>query len=119
MKPKKWEIICVLGLVALLTAWALWPKSPGSRVQVSVNGQVLGSYPLEQDRRVPLTGYGGYALTLVIGEGKAHVEDSQCPDLICQHHAPISGAGEQIVCLPARIVIAVTGEEDTIDAVTQ
>ena len=63
---------------------------------------------------------GGYSLTLVIQDGKAHVEDSTCPDLICQNHAAISRDSEQIICLPARIVITVTGgEEEGFDAIAQ
>lgn len=119
MKPKKWELLCILCVALILALWVLWPKSPGNQVQVSIDGQAAGVYPLGRDRQVPLTGYAGYTLTLVISGGSAHVEKAACPDLICQHHAPISGAGEQIVCLPARIVITVTGEEDVMDAVTQ
>lgn len=120
MKVKKREVIFVLVLAAALLLWVLWPKQQGQRVSVTVDGEAAGSYALTQDRQIPLEGYGGYSLTLVIQDGKAHVEDSSCPDLICQNHAPISRDSEQIVCLPARIVITVTGgEEEGFDAIAQ
>lgn len=120
MKVRKREIIFVLILAAALLAWALWPQAQGSRVSVTIDGKNAGSYSLLQSRQIPLGGYGGYSLTLVIQDGKAHVEDSTCPDLICQNHAAISRDSEQIICLPARIVITVTGgEEEGFDAIAQ
>ena len=48
------------------------------------------------------------------------MEDSTCPDLICQKHSAVSKAGQQIICLPARIVLTVTDDEEAeFDAVAQ
>ncbi|MBQ9269944.1 MAG: NusG domain II-containing protein [Oscillospiraceae bacterium] len=119
MRPRRWEAV-ILGVVILaLLIWALWPGDPGAAVSVSVNGQVTEVYPLDQPTIVSIDGYGGFLLTLVVSDGSAHVEYASCPDLICQHHRPISSAGEQIVCLPARIVLTVTGKEAGVDAVTR
>ncbi len=117
MKPKRWELLLVLVLVLCLGLWAFWPRKAGRSVTVTVDGSAVGSYALEQDLRLTVDGYDGFTLTLVLADGAAHVEGSTCPDLICQHHAPISKAGEQIVCLPGRVVIAITGEEAGVDAV--
>lgn len=119
MKPKLWEIPLVLGLILSLCLWAFWPRNVGRSVTVSVDGAELGTYALQENLRQPISGYGGFSLTLMIDGGKASVETSTCPDLICQRHSPISKAGEQIVCLPGRVVIAITdAEEAGIDAVT-
>lgn len=119
MKPKKWELLLAGGVIILLGLWAFFPKQEGNAAVVSVDGEVLGRYALSRDIRAEISGYGGFSLTLVVADGTAFVEDSTCPDLICQHHAAISRSGEQIICLPARVVIAVTGEEPEIDAVTE
>lgn len=37
---------------------------------------------------------------------------SNCRDLICVHHAPISRTGENIICLPHRIVIEIIGADE-------
>jgi hypothetical protein len=119
MKPKKWEL-AVLGLLLVsLVLWVFWPKQAGGAVTVTVNGETAGTYALTQELRQTISGYGDYELTLVIDRGEAWVEDAACPDLICQHHAPVSQAGQQIICLPARIVISVTGEEEAFDAIAQ
>ena len=44
---------------------------------------------------------------LVIEDGKAYMEEADCPNQICVHHSAISHKGETIVCLPNRIVIEV------------
>lgn len=119
MKLKAWEFILIVLLVLALALWAFLPRQGGNTVTVSINGQQTASYPLNQNLRQAVDGYGGFSLTLVISDGAAHVENSTCPDLICQHHSPVSKAGEQIVCLPGRIVLTVTGEGAEIDAVTQ
>jgi hypothetical protein len=119
MKPKKWELM-VLGVLLLgLVLWVFFPKQQGGAVTVTVNGETAGSYSLAQELRQNISGYGDYQLTLVISGGEAWVEDAACPDLICQHHAPVSQAGQQIICLPGRIVISVTGEEEAFDAIAQ
>ena len=119
MRPKNWEIVLAAVLVAVLAFWAIWPKPAGSGVTVTVDGEPSGTFSLASDRAVPIAGYGGFSLTLVVSGGQAHVEDSTCPDLLCQRHAPISRSGEQIICLPGRVVISVTGGEDELDAVTR
>jgi hypothetical protein len=119
VKPKKWELI-VLGVLLLgLVLWAFYPKQQGGAVTVTVNGETLDSFSLARELRQNISGYGDYELTLVIDRGEAWVEDAACPDLICQHHAPVSQAGQQIICLPGRIVISVTGEEEDFDAIAQ
>lgn len=117
MKMKKWEILALCVLVLALCLWAFWPKEAGNSVRVSVDGERVMELSLLQEGRYPVEGYGGFSLTVVLEAGQVRVEDSTCPDLICQNHAPISRAGEQIVCLPARVVVSVAGEEAEMDAV--
>lgn len=118
MKLKKWEIAILGVLVLALCLWAFWPKKPGNRVTVTVDGTSVLNQPLTGSGTYPLEGYGGFSLVVVIEHGRVHVENSTCPDLICENHAPISKAGEQIVCLPGRVVISITGQEEEVDATT-
>ena len=117
MKLKTWEIIALIVLVLVLCLWAFWPKGAGDTATVTVDGENVLEVSLLQEGQYPLEGYGGFSLTVIVEKGQVRVEESTCPDLICQNHAPISRAGEQIVCLPARLVVSVTGEEVVADAV--
>ena len=56
---------------------------------------------------------------LTIKGGSASVVDAGCPDLLCVHQKDISLKGEQIVCLPNKVVVSVIdGEVSPVDTVT-
>ena len=99
--------VLVLGLVI----WLVWPKATGAQVVLKRSGEELGRYALNTSVRVPVEGAGGFSLTLVVEDGNARVEDSTCPDLICQHHAPISKTGGAIICLPGQVSVTIEGGE--------
>ncbi|MCM1087558.1 MAG: NusG domain II-containing protein [Muribaculaceae bacterium] len=49
--------------------------------------------------------------------GEIAMLQSSCPDQICVRHRVISAAGENIICLPHKIVVDIFGEkEGTLDA---
>lgn len=119
MKLKKWEMILLVIILVTLCLWAFWPKESGNTVSVTVDGKTVAELPLDQDATFFVDGYGEFSLTVIVGNGECYVVESTCPDLICQNHAPVSGAGEQIVCLPGRTVVTVAGEEGEVDAIAQ
>lgn len=43
--------------------------------------------------------------------GEVSMIKSNCPDLLCVYHYPVSAAGENIICLPHKVVIAIMGEK--------
>lgn len=44
-------------------------------------------------------------------DGVVSVVEADCPDGICVDHVPVSGTGENIICLPHKLVIEVIGNE--------
>lgn len=105
------EGLALLALAAVLLAWLLWPKAAGATVVLKRGGEELGRYALHRPAEVTVAGANGFSLVLVIEEGAARVEQATCPDLICQRHAPISKAGESIICLPGQIAVTLEGGE--------
>lgn len=107
------DLILVLAgvAVALLLALAVFiSRDGGDSVTVTVDGKVYAVYALSADARVEIeTAYGRN--TLVLSSGGAYIEDADCPDRICVHHAPIAYGGESIVCLPHRLVVRVTAND--------
>ena len=45
----------------------------------------------------------------VISEGRAHMEEADCPDKSCTRMKEIRFEGESIICLPNRVVLKITG----------
>ena len=89
----------------------------GERVVVLIGGEEKASYSLSEDLETVIR-TGEETNTLVIREGKASVTEATCPDGICKNHAPISKAGETIVCLPHQVVVKVVAAENEVDVVT-
>ena len=111
MKPKKNDILLILGL--LLAAGLMWfflrPGEPGAVVIVSQENGEVSRYSLSEDQTIELTGsMQGYNI-LVIEDGKAFISDANCGDHTCIHTGKISHEGEQIICLPHKLVIEVSG----------
>ena len=89
------------------------------KVEISIEGKVLGTYSLYKDQMVTIPGRLGDS-TLKIKDGYATMENAGCPDQICVHHMPIHNKNDMIICLPNEIIVEVIeGEERNTDAVVQ
>ena len=94
-------LIAAIALICLMTF-----RSEGAEVSVYVNKELYGKYPLSENDTIEIQSELGTNL-LVISDGKATVSEASCPDLICVHHKAISKEGEQIVCLPNKMVVSI------------
>ena len=122
-KKKTRNSLILIGIllgVALIAGLGLYfLPGEGDTVTVQVDGKVVGVYPLSQDRVEDIrTGKDGLN-RLVIKDGKAYVEEANCPDGVCANHSPIHRDGESIICLPHRVVVSVStvGDADQPDIV--
>ena len=48
---------------------------------------------------------------IVINHGSVHMKDATCPDKLCIKQGTISKNGEQIICLPNQVVIAIVSNQ--------
>ena len=85
----------------------------GSRIEVTRDGSLIGNYSLTENREIDLEGN-----TLVVEEGAVYMKSADCPDRYCVSKGKISRVGENIVCLPHKLVVEVKGGDD-IDAVAR
>ena len=71
---------------------------------------------LDEDRTVRINDTN----RLVIRDGSAQMEWADCPDQICVHHRAIHAGGENIICLPNKVVVSVISpEESGLDGIAQ
>lgn len=129
LRPNLWDALVAIAVAALAvgSALAAWGgQSPGAEeltAVVTVDGEAVERISLAAPERTERTvrGYGGYVLTLAAEEGAVWVEESDCPTGDCVHTGRITRGGQSIVCLPARVVITLTGASgeapDGVDAV--
>jgi hypothetical protein len=114
IKNIKNDILLGFGILVLaLITLVVWKttRTEGNFVNVVVDGKVTETYDLHEDNmRIIFTDNGNNVL--VIDEGEVYIKSADCPDKICVNHKKISKAGETIVCLPHKLVIEITENEE-------
>ncbi len=116
---KKADIFLIaLLLLAGLGLWRLlaFPSPDGDTVTISIAGEPSGSYPLNENREIPII-QGGFQNTIVIRDGAVHMEEANCPGKECIRQGWISQSGESIICLPHRVVVEITAQNSSYDAI--
>jgi hypothetical protein len=114
-------VLLVLSGAAFLFFY-VWNGTKGSSVEITVDGSLYAVYNLKTDAVIPISDENGTVTnTLTISGGKAKMTEADCPDKLCMHQNAISLSGENIVCLPNRVVCTVVGdaEEDEFDAIVK
>lgn len=134
LRPNGWDALAVLAVIALAagSALAVWSggrteAGPGT-VVVTIDGREADRFPLESLLETPRTyTNNGYTLELIYGlrgvespalnhrepAGEAGVQAAwaDCPTQDCVRTGLITRGGQSIVCLPARIIVQLTGTE--------
>ena len=101
-------VISSLVLVSLLVLLVVTlTRQGGERVEVSLDGEVVGSYSLLVDGVYTINGGTN---TLTISGGVAYMSYSSCPDHVCENTGRVRYVGEMIVCLPNRVTVTVVGQ---------
>ena len=96
-------IILVVAAGAFLLHQVLKDSGSGSAV-VKVDGKIEGTYPLNEDREITINNGSNI---LQIRNGKAKMTEADCPDQLCVHQKAVSASGENIICLPNRVIVEV------------
>lgn len=118
----KTDVIFLAALLVLgmaLTAGIYRFSEFGSKILITVDGQLYGTYDLGENQKISIELDGETANVVVIKDGAAYMEDADCPDKLCVHQGKISRDGQTIVCLPHKLVVEVTGgEKETYDSIS-
>ena len=112
---KKRDIpIILLAFVLAATAYFATTGKNADKVKVMSDGEVIGEYALDKDRTVDINGTN----VLVIKDGKAFMQEADCPDKLCVHQGKIDKTGEVITCLPNKLTVTVKGADGDVDLVS-
>ncbi len=98
--------VLLLSLVVLLVVQLT--RVEGAYAEVTVDGSVVGKYPLEIDAVYSLNGGTN---TLTIKDGVAYMTYSSCPDHTCEH-SRAKYVRQTIICLPNLVTVTVVGDSD-------
>lgn len=117
---KKADVILAIALIVagLLLSYALSVYSvPGSQVQISLNGSVYGTYPLNENNTIRVE-QNGHLNIITIQDGQVYMSHSDCPNQVCVRQGAISKTGQSIVCLPNRVAVTIIGPNQAYDTTT-
>ena len=97
--------ILILSLLILLIVTLT--KKEGFVAVVEVNGVTVGEYSLWKNGEYSLNGGTN---VLVIENGVAYLNYSNCPDHTCEKTGKIKYVGQSIICLPNKVSITIKGD---------
>ncbi len=83
------------------------------QVVIEVNGSLYGTYDISEDQTIEIVADGEVCNTILIEDETVTMITSTCPDHLCEHQGTISKNGQQIVCLPNKVVVQLKGQEET------
>lgn len=106
---KRSDIILIATVIAMAVIAMLYimsTKKPGATVEISVDGNLIESFDLSEDKEYQVATDKGKNL-VIIKDGKVDVIDADCPDKVCVNHVTIENVGETIICLPHKLVVEI------------
>ena len=121
---KKRDIILALVLILLgIVCYGVirLGQKKGSQVIIYEDQKEIGRYDLNTDTTKEIQTAKGMNI-LEIKNGMAYVTEADCPDQVCIRMGKISKTGENIVCLPHKLVVQLEGdsaadEQDELDVI--
>lgn len=141
-KADIWLISAILTFALIILLVFYFTRTQGSYANISYDGMIIMQIPLSQseDRYYLLTesisgSYGEQPIcsieelseeewlniqhpledynVILCQNGEIRMVESSCPDQICVHHSAINATGENIICLPHKIVIEIINDEES------
>jgi hypothetical protein len=114
-------VIVLSAVVVLAIVWVFMHRAGGSVASIRVDGNLVATVDLTSTtpRTLRVAGVIGPVDILADGKGFIRVVDATCPDQICVKTSPAHSPGDQIICVPNRMVITVERGRTTIDALAQ
>ena len=117
MSTKKYLLLIGILLVLCigLSIFFLLPGKASTHAQIFSDGMLLKTVDLGVDQEFTVPSPDGGFNTVTVRQGTIAVTDATCPDHYCMKRGFCS-SGTDIVCLPNRLVIRFTAEQE-IDAI--
>ena len=100
-------ILSVLALTFVIVFYAF--KTDGQYVTVTVNKVKTEKYSLNINGEYKIGNDDNFNI-LVIKNGFAYIKEASCPDKLCVHQGKVKSNGEQLICLPNKVIITVTSD---------
>lgn len=103
-------VILIFSLSLYFIYYEYGKNKEGKQVIITLNGKEYGRYSLNENKIFEVKSNGFNKIE--IKDGKVYVIDADCPDKYCINHEGISKKGESIVCLPHKLFVEISDDEN-------
>ena len=118
---KKADILLTIGLIIIglvMTWYFTIGKTEAASLKITAGGQVYGVYSLDENRTITVK-KDGHTNKITISNGSVSMAFSDCHGQDCVMSHAITRTGEQIVCLPNKVVLEIKGGESGYDTISR
>ncbi len=119
MKKNKKKYIFYICLIAVIIVCVICiiiqsiSGQVGKQAVVKVDGETVCIIDLNKNQTVYINGSNNIKLEIICENNSIYVNHSDCPDKICEQKGKISSTNQNIICLPAKTVIEIIGNESS------
>ncbi len=100
-------VLVVLVVAGVVATYAIGELTDARVAHIQDADGKTYDLPLGKDATLTVESSAGEN-TIVVEGGTVRVSEANCPNLDCVHQGEISNAGQQIVCLPHKLVVSIT-----------
>ncbi|MDK2824368.1 MAG: hypothetical protein PWP71_2286 [Clostridia bacterium] len=126
MKFKKGDILIFIFLLIAVIGWflqdSIWTDVDKKIAIIEIDGEIYNTIffdNLKDKQEFTIDLPDNNYIYITSEKDGIYVNDASCPDKVCEKTGKISKAGQNIVCLPNKVVIYIQGaNEKNIDDVS-
>lgn len=109
--------IIVISLVLFFLTGQTLREAQNKYVSVQISGREVQKISLKKEKELREYKFKTRLGTnkVLVKDGKVWVQESNCPDQICVHMAPIEKVGETIICLPHEFLVEIKADKKAPD----
>lgn len=119
MSIKKGDLAIIVILIAAILVWfskdIFLADNGDIKAIIKIDGEVHSTLVLDKSdarKEIPLNLPDDNFMRIITEKGQVWIEESTCPDKICEKTGVISKRGQSIVCLPNKTVVFIEGMDD-------
>lgn len=112
---KKGDFLILLVILLLCAGIVLYLFSIQTAHKYAIitqDNHTIQQIPLGKGIHREITIDGDYHSTIEIDDSRVRFRESTCGNRLCVNSGWISGNGEAVVCLPNRVILRITGQEE-------
>lgn len=110
---KKFDWILIVALLAVAILIVVKPqmnKQEGYQVEITVDGEIYKVLNLDEEQEVRIPSGDEHYNVIQIKNRTVSMLEADCKNQVCVKSASIESIGENIVCLPHKVIVKIIGK---------